>query len=86
MSQNQLLMIEAHRGAISRYHENSLEAFLEADRLGISGIEFDVWMTLDEIPVIAHGKTDNGLEVLNSIEENCLKPYFIPNVDFYTLS
>lgn len=50
--------IIAHKG----YHpgdvpENSLEALIKAQELGVYGSEFDVWMTLDSKVVVYHDKT-----------------------------
>jgi glycerophosphoryl diester phosphodiesterase len=47
----------AHRGARAHAPENTLEAFALALRMGASGIETDVWMTLDDVPVLHHGGT-----------------------------
>jgi len=44
----------AHRGARAHAPENTLEAFRLAVRLGATGIESDVWMTADGIPVLDH--------------------------------
>lgn len=44
----------AHRGAKAHAPENTLEAFRLALRLGASGLESDVWLTADGIPVLDH--------------------------------
>lgn len=44
----------AHRGARAHAPENTIEAFELALRLGASGLESDVWMTADGIPVLDH--------------------------------
>ena len=44
----------AHRGARAHAPENTLEAFALAVRLGTTGIESDVWLTRDGIPVLDH--------------------------------
>jgi glycerophosphoryl diester phosphodiesterase len=44
----------AHRGARAYVRENTLEAFQLALRLGATGLESDVWMTKDGIPVLDH--------------------------------
>lgn len=44
----------AHRGARAYAPENTLEAFALALRLGATGLESDVWLTLDGIPVLDH--------------------------------
>ena len=44
----------AHRGARARTPENTLEAFRLALRLGATGLESDVWLTADGVPVLDH--------------------------------
>lgn len=44
----------AHRGARANAPENTLEAFELGLRLGASGLESDVWLTADGIPVLEH--------------------------------
>jgi glycerophosphoryl diester phosphodiesterase len=44
----------AHRGARAHAPENTLEAFSLALRLGATGLETDVWLTADGVPVLDH--------------------------------
>jgi glycerophosphoryl diester phosphodiesterase len=44
----------AHRGARAHARENTIDAFELALRLGASGLESDVWLTADGIPVLDH--------------------------------
>lgn len=44
----------AHRGARAHAPENTIEAFTLALRLGASGLESDVWLTSDGVPVLDH--------------------------------
>jgi glycerophosphoryl diester phosphodiesterase len=44
----------AHRGARAHAPENTLEAFSLALRLGATGLESDVWLTSDGVPVLDH--------------------------------
>jgi glycerophosphoryl diester phosphodiesterase len=44
----------AHRGARAQAPENTLEAFVLAQRLGATGLESDVWLTADGEPVLDH--------------------------------
>ena len=44
----------AHRGARAHAPENTLEAFKLALRLGATGLESDVWLSADGIPVLDH--------------------------------
>lgn len=50
--------IWAHRGCSLRFPENTLEAFAAAAALpGITGIELDVQLTRDGVPVVIHDET-----------------------------
>lgn len=52
----------AHRGARAHARENTIEAFELALRLGATGLESDVWITADGVPVLDHdGIVRNGL-------------------------
>lgn len=44
----------AHRGARAHAPENTIEAFALALRLGATGLESDVWLTADGVPVLDH--------------------------------
>ena len=44
----------AHRGARAHAPENSIDAFRLALRLGATGLESDVWLSADGIPVLDH--------------------------------
>ena len=44
----------AHRGASAYAPENTLEAFLLAAEQGADGVELDVQLTKDGIPVVFH--------------------------------
>ena len=50
----------AHRGARAHAPENTLEAFSLPLRLGASGLESDVWLTRDGIPVLDHDGVVRG--------------------------
>ena len=49
--------IFAHRGASGYAPENTLEAFALAIKQGADGIELDVQLTRDRIPVVLHDET-----------------------------
>ncbi|MGA0153763.1 MAG: glycerophosphodiester phosphodiesterase [Ilumatobacteraceae bacterium] len=51
----------AHRGARAHAPENTLEAFLLAQRLGASGLETDAWITADGVVVLDHDGVVGGL-------------------------
>ena len=44
----------AHRGAKAHAPENTIAAFQLALRLGATGLESDVWLTAEGIPVLDH--------------------------------
>jgi glycerophosphoryl diester phosphodiesterase len=50
----------AHRGARAHAPENTIESFQLALRLGASGLESDVWLTADGIPVLDHDGLASG--------------------------
>ncbi len=51
----------AHRGARAHAPENTLEAFELALRLGATGLESDVWLTADGVPVLDHNGVSRSL-------------------------
>jgi len=52
----------AHRGASANAPANTLEAFRLGLRLGATGLESDVWLTADGVPVLDHdGRVRHGM-------------------------
>ena len=49
----------AHRGFKGKYPENTLLAFKKAIDIGVDGIEFDVHLSKDGVPIIIHDETLN---------------------------
>lgn len=47
----------AHRGARANAPENTLDAFRYALDHGVTGLESDVWLTADGVPVLVHDGT-----------------------------
>lgn len=47
----------AHRGVSAHLPENTLAAFARAVELGVAGIELDVQLSSDEVPVVIHDDT-----------------------------
>jgi glycerophosphoryl diester phosphodiesterase len=68
----------AHRGFSGTYPENTLLAFQKALEIGSDGIEFDVHLTKDGIPVIHHDelldRTTNGVGLIGDFTFNELRP------------
>ncbi len=50
----------AHRGARAHAPDNTLQAFRLALRLGATGLEGDVWLTSDGVPVLDHDGVTGG--------------------------
>jgi glycerophosphoryl diester phosphodiesterase len=50
------MLIYAHRGLSGRYPENTLLAFRQALAAGVDGLEFDVHVTSDGVPVVIHDR------------------------------
>jgi glycerophosphoryl diester phosphodiesterase len=72
----------AHRGASARAPENTLEAFQLALELGASGLESDVWLTSDAVPVLDHdGRFELAGEVrpIHTLERRAL-PLHVPTL------
>ena len=49
--------IYAHRGASAQYPENTLAAFRRALEIGVEGIELDVHLSADGVPMVIHDST-----------------------------
>jgi glycerophosphoryl diester phosphodiesterase len=43
-----------HRGAMTEAPENTIPSFLAAERLGVDGVELDVHLSRDGVPVVTH--------------------------------
>ena len=54
-------MILGHRGGKKFGPDNSLKAFRGAFEHNLEGIEFDVWLAADDVPVIIHGGNNGEL-------------------------
>lgn len=63
-------LIFGHRGYPFKFPENSLKGFQYAIDHGIDGLEFDVHLTKDNVPVIMHdekiNRTTDGKGLINS--------------------
>lgn len=64
-------LILAHRGASAAAPENTISAFLLARELGADGVELDVTLTRDRVPVVIHDdsveRTTNGRGRVNDM-------------------
>lgn len=50
------MLVLAHRGYHARHPENTLEAFAAAAREGVDGIETDVRLSVDGLPLLVHDR------------------------------
>lgn len=76
-------LIFGHRGFPKKFPENSLEGFYYCLKKGIDGLEFDVHLTKDNIPVIIHdekiNRTTNGRGKIRSYDYNELEKFSLKN-------
>jgi glycerophosphoryl diester phosphodiesterase len=75
-------MIYAHRGANREAPENSLSAFNSALNYAIDGIETDVQLTLDEVPVLWHDRFLSKIPGLESRHVDDFKYAELSAMDF----
>jgi glycerophosphoryl diester phosphodiesterase len=47
-------MLIGHRGARGLYPENTIDGFMAAQALALDGVELDIGMTADGVPVVCH--------------------------------
>ena len=70
----------AHRGASAVRKENTVEAFVEAGRLGADMVELDVRRTRDDVLVIHHDASLPGLGPIVELRRDALPPW-VPTLD-----
>ena len=61
-------MVVGHRGGFFG-PENSMKGFRGAVENEIEGIEFDVWLSKDGIPMVLHGGADGQLALYGMEQE-----------------
>lgn len=83
---NRLLQVEGHRGFPSKAQENTLEGFRVALEYGVPGIEFDIWLTADNVIVVAHGCDKQGLDKLWDPRKQQFVYFHLPSITFNELS
>lgn len=75
----------AHRGASAHATENTIEAFSLAVRLGATGLESDVWVTADGVPVLDHDGIVGRLRrtPVAKLHRDALPPHIPSLADLY---
>ncbi|HEX5366027.1 MAG TPA: glycerophosphodiester phosphodiesterase [Acidimicrobiales bacterium] len=76
----------AHRGGRAHAPENTLEAFVLALRLGATGLESDVWVTADGVPVLDHDGVVRGRwrrRPIGTVERADLPPHVPTLAELY---
>jgi glycerophosphoryl diester phosphodiesterase len=77
----------AHRGARAHAPENTLESFRLALKLGATGLESDVWLTADGVPVLDHDGVIGGRlgrrRRIRDLERAALPPHVPALSDLY---
>lgn len=65
--------IIGHRGAMGYRPENTMSSFLKAIKMGAHGIEFDVHLTRDNIPVVIHDeRVDRTTDMIGEVKDYTL--------------
>jgi glycerophosphoryl diester phosphodiesterase len=74
-----MTLIFAHRGYSAEYPENTMRAFIEAERAGADGVELDVQLTKDGELVVIHDekidRTTDGMGYVKDLTYRELRKY-----------
>ena len=70
------MLVLAHRGYHARHPENTLEAFAAAAQEGVDGIETDVRLSVDGVPLLVHDRvTPRGRAVSALTRDEVARDY-----------
>lgn len=76
-------IVFAHRGLPVKFVENSLQGFKYAATHGAEGVEFDVHLTKDKVPVVMHDetldRTTNGTGYIKDYTLNEIRKFHLEN-------
>lgn len=76
-------IVFAHRGLPVKFAENSLQGFKYAVEHGAEGVEFDVHLTKDKVPVVMHDetldRTTNGTGYIKDCTLNEIRKFHLEN-------
>ncbi len=64
---NSTPLILGHRGASALAPENTIAAFARAMHDGADGVEFDVRLSRDQVPVVIHDSTLKRTGLIDSV-------------------
>ncbi len=70
--------VYAHRGASRQEKENTVEAFKLAVKMGVDGVELDVWKSRDGVLMVHHDPDVNG-RLIRELTANEL-PDYVPDL------
>jgi len=71
-------LVIAHRGASAYEHENSLTAFRASIEMGSDGVELDIHVTADGVPVVHHDAALGGRRIAE-VTFDALQQHQLPN-------
>jgi glycerophosphoryl diester phosphodiesterase len=77
------MLILSHRGYHETVPENTLEAFEQAVALGVDGIETDIRLSADGLPILFHDRTTSdgrSVAALSRAELSELVGYHVPTI------
>ena len=76
-------IVSAHRRLPGKFAENSLQGFKYAATHGAEGVEFDVHLTKDKVPVVMHDetldRTTNGTGYIKDYTLNEIRKFHLEN-------
>ena len=59
---NHEIFIDSHRGVNREFFQNTYASFKRAIQYIINGIELDIWLSADNVPVILLGGSDDDIQ------------------------
>jgi len=72
-------LVIAHRGASGAAHENSLQAFTLAKRMGADGVELDIHSTTDGVFLVHHDAMVPGIGAIGTLPHEAFATFRLPN-------
>jgi len=73
------MRIEGHRGMGRFEPENTLQSFARSIDEELDGIELDVWLTRDKIPVVIHARVVDGVGGYITFDDGTERPVYEMN-------